>query len=62
MHHLFDEELVRQYKTTKDERVLEVLIKRYLQQIYGFARNYTGNEDNASDITQEVFVKVWKNK
>jgi len=60
-NHLTDKELVRQYKYTKDERALEVLIKRYLSQIYGFARNYTGNKDNASDITQEVFVKVWKN-
>ena len=61
MKHLTDEELVRRYKNKKDEQSLEVLIKRYLSQIYGFARNYTGNKDNASDITQEVFVKVWKN-
>jgi len=61
MSRLTDEELVHQYKNFKDERVLEVLIKRYLPQIYGFAKNYTGNKDNASDIAQEVFVKVWKN-
>jgi RNA polymerase sigma-70 factor (ECF subfamily) len=61
MNHLPDEELVNQYKTKRDEQSLEVLVKRYLPQIYGFARNYTGNRDNASDIAQEVFVKVWKN-
>ncbi len=60
MDHLSDEELVCRYKTKRDEQSLEVLIKRYLPQIYGFARNYTGNKDNASDITQETFVKVWK--
>lgn len=60
MKHLSDEELAHQYKTTKDEQVLEVLIKRHLSSIYGFTRNYTGSRDNASDITQEVFVKVWK--
>ena len=60
MNHLADEELVCLYKTQKDEHALEILIKRYLPQIYGFTRNYTGNSDNASDVTQEVFVKVWK--
>ena len=41
MSRLTDEELVHQYKNFKDERVLEVLIKRYLPQIYGFSKNYT---------------------
>jgi len=61
MNHLTDEELVYQYKTQKNENILEVLIKRYILSVYGFTRNYTGSNDNASDITQEVFVKVWKN-
>jgi len=29
--------------------------------IYNFSRRYAGDPDNASDITQEAFVKVWKN-
>lgn len=61
MNHLSDEQLVGKYLGEKDERVLEFLIKRYLPLIYGFVRRYTGNEDDASDITQEVFVKVWRN-
>lgn len=55
-----DEQLVEEY-LKKDEKALEELVKRYLPLIFGFVRKYTGNQDNASDITQEVFVKVWKN-
>ena len=56
-----DEQLVWRYLKSNDEHALEDLIKRYLPLIYAFTRNYTGNQDNASDITQEVFVKVWRN-
>ncbi len=55
-----DEQLVEKY-LKKDEKALEELVKRYLPLIFGFVKRYTGNQDNASDITQEVFVKVWKN-
>ena len=56
-----DEQLVHNYLKYKRESDLEELAKRYLPQIYGYVRNYTGNQDIASDISQEVFVKVWKN-
>ncbi len=61
MDHSGDEQLVWLYIKRKDERALEDLIKRYLPLIFAFTRNYTGNQDNAADITQETFVKVWKN-
>lgn len=56
-----DENLVGQYLSNKDEKALEELVKRYLPLIYGFVRKYTGNQDTASDIVQETFVKVWQN-
>lgn len=43
-----------------DETALQTLIARYLDSIYNFSRRMTGNPDEASDITQETFVKVWK--
>ena len=55
-----DEQLVARY-LKKDEKALEELVKRYVPLIFGFLKRYTGNPDNASDIAQEVFVKVWKN-
>lgn len=55
-----DEQLVRQY-LKGDEKSLEVLIERHLKPIYNFVRRYIGNAIDAEDITQEVFVKTWRN-
>lgn len=55
-----DRQLISAY-IKGDEKSLEVLIKRYLKQIYGFAYKYVRDAQEAEDITQEVFVKIWKN-
>jgi len=60
MKNFTDEQLVKSY-LKGDEKALEELVRRYLPLIYNFSRRYTGDSDNASDIAQEVFVKVWKN-
>lgn len=44
-----------------DEEALEVLIKRYLKPIYSFTFRFVGDGQTAEDITQETFVKVWRN-
>jgi len=44
-----------------DERALELLIQRYLKPVYGFVYRYAGNAQDAEDITQEVFLRVWRN-
>ena len=44
-----------------DEKSLELLILRYLKPIYSFTYKYVGNTQDAEDITQETFVKVWRN-
>ncbi len=60
MKNFTDEQLVKNH-LEGDEKALEEIIKRYLPLIYNFSRRYAGDSDNASDIAQEVFVKVWKN-
>jgi RNA polymerase sigma-70 factor, ECF subfamily len=55
-----DINLVNQY-LQGDEESLEVLVKKYFKQIYAFIYRYTGNSLEAEDITQEVFVRMWKN-
>lgn len=44
-----------------DEQSLEILIDRYLKPVYSFISQYVGNSQEAEDITQEVFVRVWRN-
>jgi len=61
MNNLSDEQLVHDYLKHKDGKSLEILIGRYLKPIYGFVYKYTNLLNEAEDITQEVFVKVWRN-
>jgi RNA polymerase sigma-70 factor (ECF subfamily) len=55
-----DKQLIADY-FMGDEKSLEVLIRRYLKPIYNFNFRFVGNSQDAEDITQEVFVKVWRN-
>ncbi len=59
MKSITDEQLVIDY-LSGNEKALEEIIKRYLPLMYSFSKRYSGDADNASDIAQEVFVKVWK--
>jgi RNA polymerase sigma-70 factor, ECF subfamily len=43
-----------------DENALRELIEKYTPQIYNFARRFS-NDDESPDLTQEIFIKVWKN-
>ncbi|MDD5341421.1 MAG: RNA polymerase sigma factor [Patescibacteria group bacterium] len=60
MDKINDENLVLNY-LSGDQKSLEILIKRYLKPIYGFIFVLTKNSVEAEDLTQEVFVKMWKN-
>jgi RNA polymerase sigma-70 factor (ECF subfamily) len=55
-----DEKLISNY-LGGDQKSLEVLIQRYLKPIYNFIYQYFRNLDETEDITQEVFVKMWRN-
>jgi len=55
-----DQKLITDY-LRGDEKSLEILIRRYLKPIYSFVYRYVGDEQETEDITQEVFVKMWRN-
>ncbi len=55
-----DQQLIADY-LAGDEQSLELLIGQYLKPIYSFVSRYVGNGQEAEDITQEVFVRVWRN-
>ena len=55
-----DEQLIADY-LAGDEKSLEILIKRYLKPIYSFCFRLVGDRQEAEDLTQEVFVKMWRN-
>jgi len=55
-----DEELIAAY-WDGEEKAFEILVARYIKPIYGFVFRYIGNAGDAEDITQDVFLSVWKN-
>ena len=55
-----DAQFIRDY-LNGDEQSLEVLIQRYLTTVYRFVHGYVKNEQDAQDITQEAFVRAWRN-
>ncbi len=60
MKNISDEQLIADY-LKGEENSLEILIRRHLKTIYNFAYRYVGNVQEAEDITQETFVKAWRN-
>lgn len=54
-----DEQLA-QSAARGDAFALEELVARYVQPVYGFVRTFVKDNESAEDVTQEIFVKVWK--
>ena len=38
-----------------------LLVRKYQERIYWHARKLVVDHDDANDLTQEIFVKIWKN-
>ncbi len=55
-----DQQLINDYLGGNGE-ALAILIRRYLKPTYNFIYRRIGSQSDAEDITQETFVKVWKN-
>lgn len=43
-----------------DSHAFEQLVTQYEKQIYNLAYHYTGNEHDAMDASQEIFLKVYR--
>ena len=54
-----DEELI-QALGNRDENALRTLVERHTASIYRFSVRYTGDESLAQDISQEVFLKLYR--
>lgn len=55
-----DAKIIEEYLNGKRDG-LDELIKKHIRHIYNFIRQYVSDEKRAEDLTQEVFLKVWKN-
>ena len=53
-------EIVRGLKAG-DQEAWTMIVNRYSKTVYNMALNFAGNSDDAADITQDIFLKVYNN-
>jgi len=57
-----DEELLAGFRIPgQQEKFFAILIRQYQKQIYWFIRRMVLDHDDANDLTQDVFIRVWEN-
>jgi len=57
-----DAEILEKFadKRTQEE-AFTLLLEKYQQKIYWHVRRYVIDHDDADDLVQDIFIKVWKN-
>lgn len=57
-----DTEILQKFlqESTREE-AFNLLLKKYQQKIYWHIRRMVINHDDADDLVQDVFIKIWKN-
>lgn len=56
-----DEELIHQFQEGAD-RAFNLLVGRYKDQLMNFVYRFLGDYDEADDVVQETFVRLWRSK
>lgn len=59
MKALSDEALMQQIQQG-NQTAFQQLVDRYLVTLHAFAQRFLGNANDAEDVVQEVFLKVWQ--
>jgi RNA polymerase sigma-70 factor (ECF subfamily) len=53
--------LIRQFKNG-DHHSFKVLYQKYAPKLYGFSRKYLYSDEDAEEIVQEIFLRIWEKK
>lgn len=56
-----DEELMLKVRDELDEFAFEMLVQRYKKSLLNFIYRFIGDRETAEDLSQDVFLQVWKN-
>ena len=54
------DEALAERSSRGDDRAFETLVDRYERVVFTLTLRMTGNRDDAREMTQDVFVKVWR--
>jgi len=62
MKQIDDAEILKKFSNEKSrEEAFNLLLNKYQQKIYWHIRRMVIDHDDADDLVQETFIKVWKN-
>lgn len=62
MDHLPDNEILKLFKTEESkEYAFNLLMKKYQEKVYHFVRRMLVIHEDADDVVQNIFIKVWNN-
>lgn len=53
--------VIIKYIKEGDKRGWNMLIDKYSRTVYNLAFNFCGSSDDANDLTQDIFIKIYKN-
>ncbi|MDO4550412.1 MAG: RNA polymerase sigma factor [Planctomycetia bacterium] len=54
-----DEEILEDFRISKDPNILETLIVRYQKDLYGYLYRYLGDAQMAEDVFQATFLQIY---
>ncbi|MBN1197906.1 MAG: sigma-70 family RNA polymerase sigma factor [Bacteroidales bacterium] len=52
--------LIKPFIDTRDKRSFNLLIEKYQHDVYSFCYRFLGDEPDASDCSQEIFIRIYK--
>jgi RNA polymerase sigma-70 factor (ECF subfamily) len=56
-----DDSLILDQILSGQKELFRLLVKRYDRMVYGMGMSFLRNAEDASDFTQEVFLKIYRN-
>jgi RNA polymerase sigma factor (sigma-70 family) len=57
-----DNELIKLFRNAdKKHFAFNILVRKYQEKVYYFVRRMVVNHDDADDVVQNIFIKVWNN-
>ena len=54
-----DSDIIRLYKSGQPERAFTLIVRKYGERLYWHIRQLVADHNDADDILQETFIKVW---
>ena len=55
-----DKELLEMFHTDQSSYAFNLLVRKYQKKIYAHVRRIVIDHDDANDVVQNIFIKVWK--